>query len=99
MRQLRELEEAAQERLAHLDQEVTASTIRPVFAKLAAEYGDWPDVLAYLEGVQAHIVEHADDFKVKPDTTGEDQAEEEGANDGATPWLQPRAPRRSTNTA
>ncbi|MGC8782097.1 MAG: AAA family ATPase, partial [Anaerolineae bacterium] len=90
MRQLRELEEAAQERLAHLDQEVVAHAIRPVFEKLAAEYRDWPDVSAYLTGVQAHIAEHADDFKVRPGAAEEEQADAE-ADDGATPWLQPRA--------
>lgn len=90
MRQLRELEEAAQERLANLDQEVTARTIRPIFDKLAAEYRDWPDVLAYLAGVQAHIAEHADDFKVKPGAA-EEEAQEGADADAAALWGRPRA--------
>lgn len=91
MRQLRELEEAAQERLANLDQEVTARTIRPIFDKLAAEYRDWPDVLAYLAGVQAHIAEHADDFKIKPGAAEEEAQEGADADAEAAPWGRPRA--------
>ncbi len=91
VRQVRELTEAAQARLANLDQEIAASTIRPMFEKLAAQYADWPDVLAYLNGVQTHIAEHADDFKVKPrPESGGAQAGEEDENAGP-PWLRPRA--------
>jgi len=92
MRQLRELEEATQEQLANLDQEVVARTIRPTFEKLAAEYRDWPDVLAYLAGVQTHIAEHADDFKVKPGAAEETPQEgEDGSEEAGPPWVQPRA--------
>jgi len=94
MRQVREITEAAQARLANIDREVAAATIRPMFEKLLAEYAEWPDVLAYLADVQTHIAEHADNFKVKltPAQDGAQEAEGEGAGaDEVPPWLRPNA--------
>lgn len=92
MRQVREITEAAQARLADLDREVAAATIRPLFEKLAAEYAEWPDVLGYLGEVQTHIAEHADNFKAKP-APAENQRQDEGSEEeGAPPpWLRPNA--------
>ena len=84
MRQVRELEEAAQERLAHLDQEIAAATISPFFEKLIAEYRDWPDVVAYLRGAQAHVAANTDDFKTG--ANGEQGGEGEGGGEEA-PWF------------
>ncbi len=86
-RQVQELEEAAQGRLANLDQEIAAAAIRPFFDRLLPDYAAWPDVVAYLEGMQAHIAEHADDFK------GGDGPQASGSGDAAQipPWLRPRA--------
>ena len=58
LRQVQDLEEAAQTRLSTLQQAIAGAAIRPFFDKLAPEYADWPDVLAYLAGIQAHVAEH-----------------------------------------
>ncbi len=81
LRQVQEIEEAAQERLIHLDQEIAAAAIRPFFDRLAPDYADWPDVLGYLAGIQAHMAEHPDDFKTRaaPETA---QAAAEGEQTG-----------------
>ncbi len=63
VRQIQELEEAAQQQLARLDQEIAAATIRPFFEKLIREYEAWPDVVAYLEAVEAHIAQRAEEYK------------------------------------
>ena len=76
MRQIQDLEEVAQKRLAHLDQEIAAAAIGQFFDKLSHEYADWPNVAGYLAAVQAHIAEHADDFK--------EGAFPEGASGGAS---------------
>ena len=91
LRQVREIEEAAHDRLANLDQEVAAATIRQPFERLAAEYATWPDVLAYLLDVQTHIAQHADNFKVKLSAAGQGEQAEDGAAAGEDVplWLQP----------
>ena len=92
MRQVAEITEAAQARLANLDQEIAATTIRPLFEKLAAEYAAWPDVLAYLAGVQVHIAEHADNFKVKLSAVSANAESAEGEEESdMPPWLRPNA--------
>ncbi len=88
MRQIQELEAAAQARLNSLDQEIAAAAIRPFFEKLSEGYANWPDVIAYLTGMEAHIAARTDDFKTNP---GE-AAEEGDANAGRVPpWLRPQA--------
>ncbi len=91
VRQVRELTEAAQARLASLDQEIAAATIRPVFEKLAAAYRDWPDVLEYLSGIQTHIADHLDDFKAKPKPQSGASAADGDTENPTPPWLRPRA--------
>ncbi len=93
VRQVRELEEAAHERLANLDQEVAAATIRPLFERLAADYAGWPDVLAYLTGIQAHIAQHPGNFKIRLSAAKRENQPEEGdeAAEALPPWLQPDA--------
>ncbi len=91
LRQVREIEEAAHDRLANLDQEIAAATIRSPFEPLAAEYATWPDVLAYLLDVQTHIAQRADNFKVKLRAAGQGEQAEDGAAAGEDVplWLQP----------
>jgi lon-related putative ATP-dependent protease len=91
LRQVREIEEAARDRLANLDQEVAAATIRQPFERLATEYAPWPDVLGYLLDVQTHIAQHADNFKVKLSAAGQGEQAEDGAAAGEDVplWLQP----------
>jgi lon-related putative ATP-dependent protease len=85
MRQVRELEEAAQERLTHLDQEIAAAAIRPFFEKLLADYRDWPDVVGYLERVQAHIAANTNDFKNGAGRTASGEGSE-GSSENV-PWF------------
>ena len=95
MRQVQDLEEAAQAQLSNLHQAIAAAAIRPFFDKLTPEYTDWPDVLAYLAGIQAHMAEHTDDLAVDtaagtPAAAGDG---EEGASQPADPlpaWLRPQ---------
>ncbi len=91
LRQVREIEEAARDRLANLDQEIATATIRSPFEPLAAEYAAWPDVLAYLADVQTHIAQHADNFKVKLSAAGQGEQADDGAAAGEDVplWLQP----------
>ncbi len=87
-RQVQELEEAAQARLANLDREIAAAAIRPFFDRLLPDYGDWPDVIAYLTGMQAHIAEHTDDLRA----AGGGQAQSEGQGEAQIlPWLRRQA--------
>ncbi len=89
MRQIQDLEEAAQERLAHLDQEIAAAAIGQSFEKLSQEYADWPNVAGYLAAARAYIAEHADDFK---EGARKERAAQEGAAPaGGLPALRPRA--------
>lgn len=89
LRQVQELEEVAQERLAHLDQEIAATAIRPFFEKLGGDYADWPDVQRYLAGVLDHIAKHAKELKTP--TAPQGQAEGQTDTSGAPPWLRPQA--------
>lgn len=82
MRQIAEIEEAAQARLSSLDQEIAAAAIRPFFEKLSGEYADWPDVTAYLSSVETHIAQNADDFKAR---SAEAAPEAAPANAGSAP--------------
>lgn len=87
-RQVQELEEAAQARLANLDREIAAAVLRPFFERLLSDYTDWPDVIAYLQGMQAHIAAHTDDFKASGDAQTGD-ADERARQ--IPPWLRPQA--------
>ena len=90
LRQVQDLEEAAQTRLSTLQQAIAGAAIQPFFDKLAPEYADWPDVLSYLTGIQAHVAEHSDDFGAAA-ATGEGEAAEGQSSDPLPAWLQPKA--------
>jgi lon-related putative ATP-dependent protease len=83
VRQVQELEAAARERLSQLDRDLTAATIRPFFERLAQQYTAWPDVTAYLAAAQAHIAEHAADYKPRQDAAAPLDAAAEAAAEGA----------------
>jgi lon-related putative ATP-dependent protease len=91
LRHVNELQEAAQERLSRVDQEIAAATIRPFFEKLIADYTAWPDVVDHLQGVQSHIAEHAGDFKSQAGGRAEQGGEEGQSSEQAPPWLQPES--------
>jgi lon-related putative ATP-dependent protease len=91
VRHVNELEEAAQEQLSHLDQEIAAATIRPFFDKLIADYTDWPDVVDHLQGVQTYIAEHTDELKSQASKGSEQEGGEGQSADQAPPWLRPES--------
>jgi lon-related putative ATP-dependent protease len=91
VRHVNELEEAAQERLSSVDQEIAAAAIRPFFEKLIADYAAWPDVVDHLQNVQTHIAEHADELKSPPGRSGEQEAGEAPSADQEPPWLRPES--------
>jgi len=90
LRQVQELEEAAQARLSSLQQTIASAAIQPFFDKLTPEYVDWPDVLAYLAGIQAHLAEHSDDFGAAATTVEGEEAASQTA-DPLPAWLRPQA--------
>ena len=90
LRQVQELEEAAQGRLSSLHQAIAGAAIRPFFDRLAPEYADWPDVLAYLAGIQTHLAEHTDDFWAAATPTEGEEAESQ-STEPMPPWLRPQA--------
>jgi predicted ATP-dependent protease len=55
------------ERVRALDQEVIAHAVSLQLADLKQQYGDLPRVSAYLDDVQANIIENAQDFR-QPET-------------------------------
>jgi lon-related putative ATP-dependent protease len=84
VRQVHELEEQAQAQLARLDQEIAAAAIRPFFDRLVSQYASWPDVVDYLQGMQAHLAAHADDFKAG--APAESEQGEGQTPDPMPPW-------------
>jgi lon-related putative ATP-dependent protease len=90
LRQVQDLEEAAQARLSSLQQTIASAAIRPFFDKLAPEYADWPDVFAYLVGIQAHVAEHTDDFGAAAMPVEGEEVTDQSA-DSMPAWLRPQA--------
>src|SRR5262245_7516578 len=62
MRQLRQIEKEAQERVTALDREVALVAAGPLIAELSEEYRDQPDVLAFIEQIEKDLPEHLQDF-------------------------------------
>src|SRR5215813_13395227 len=68
MRQLRQIEKEAQEHVTALDREVALVAAGPHIAELCEEYGDQPDVLAFIEQIEKDLPEHLDDFRPAAET-------------------------------
>jgi lon-related putative ATP-dependent protease len=97
MRQVRDVDEAAQERLSNLDREIAAATVKPFFDKLLPQYAAWPDVLTYLAGIQTHMAQNPHQLKVKdqrPPVSDEEQPEGDTGDETADvlqPWMRHNA--------
>jgi len=63
LRRLREMEEALHQELKQLDEETTLRAIGHLVDDLRKQYGDTPQVIEYLDQVQADIVVNANDFR------------------------------------
>src|SRR5262244_4476854 len=62
MRQMREIEKVAQERVTALDRDVALFAAGPFIAELSELYGQHPDVLAFIEQIEKDLPEHLEDF-------------------------------------
>ncbi|MDZ7291205.1 MAG: AAA family ATPase [candidate division KSB1 bacterium] len=85
MKQIRELERAAQEKLQALDQQVALYIVGELMEDLHEKYGDLPEVIEHLKAVQKDILENIETFK--SGTTPAGQTPEPGALALTTPWL------------
>ena len=65
LRRLREMEEALHQELKQLDEETILRAIGHLVDDLRKQYGDTPQVIEYLDQVQADIVVNANDFRNK----------------------------------
>ena len=86
LRRVRDLEEEARDRLRNLDKEVATSVIVPFFKALLDEYEAWPEVTAYLQGVQGDVVSRIG--QVRAALEGGDGSEE---SEGAPAWMRQTA--------
>jgi predicted ATP-dependent protease len=72
LRQVRQMQKVATERVRQLDHDVALFTVGPHLDELREAYADQPEVLAYLNQIQADLPEHLDDFR-----TGEGEGEQQ----------------------
>jgi lon-related putative ATP-dependent protease len=63
LKEIRQLERAAQERLRRLNREVALFVVEGLMDDLFEKYRDLPEVIAYLKAVQEDIVENVDQFR------------------------------------
>jgi predicted ATP-dependent protease len=75
VRQMRQIEKEAQERVTALDRGVALVAAGPLIAELCEEYGDQPDVLAFVEQIETDLPEHLHDFWPAAETGQAGQAD------------------------
>ena len=63
LRQVRQIQKEATERVRQLDRDVALFAVGPHLDDLREAYSDQPEVLTYLEQVQRDLPEHLDDFR------------------------------------
>jgi predicted ATP-dependent protease len=66
MKQLRKLEQAAKETVQALDRQVALHVVGGLIDDLKEKYRELPEVLAYLDAVQADVLENIEAFKSGP---------------------------------
>ena len=93
MRQMRQIEKAAQERVTALDRGVALVAAGPLIAELCEEYRDQPDVLAFIEQIETDLPEHLHDFWPAAETAGQ----ADGAAAARGPQRQERLARYEVN--
>jgi predicted ATP-dependent protease len=72
LRQVRQMQKVATERVRQLDHDVALFAVGPHLDELRESYSDQPEVLTYLDQVQSDLPEHLDDFR-----TGESEAQQQ----------------------
>jgi lon-related putative ATP-dependent protease len=70
LRQMRQVQKEAAERVRQLDRDVALFTVGPHLDELRETYAGLPEVLAYLDQVQHDLPEHLDDFR-RSDSEGD----------------------------
>ena len=65
---VREMDKAARDALKAVDVDAVAFATRHVMEDLRARYRDQPEVLSYLDALQADVTAHADDFRKTKET-------------------------------
>jgi AAA domain/ABC transporter substrate binding protein len=68
MRQMRQIEKEAQERVTALDRQLALFVAGPLIAELTEEFGQQPDVLAFIEQIEKDLPEHLHDFRPAAET-------------------------------
>ncbi len=84
VRQMRQIDKEAQERVTALDREVALLAAGPLIAELREAYGDQPEVLAFIEEIETNLPEHLHDFLPAAD------AGQPGQADGAAAARRPQ---------
>ncbi len=65
---IRRLGKVAQEEAREVDREIVRFTLTPIIDEFQEKYRDFPDIVAYLDRVQADMVEHLDRLKPRDPT-------------------------------
>ncbi len=68
MNELRRLNKEAQERSREVERELVRFTLKPIIDELQAKYASHPDVVTFLDHVEADMVEHLDILKPREET-------------------------------
>ncbi len=63
LRQVRQMQKEATERVRQLDRDVALFAVGPHLDELREAYSDQPEVLTYLDQVKSDLPEHLDDFR------------------------------------
>ncbi len=63
LRQVRQMQKEATERVRQLDRDVALFAVGPHLVELREAYSDQPKVLTYLDQIQSDLPEHLDDFR------------------------------------
>ncbi len=67
---IRRLGKAAMEETRNVDKEIVRFTLTPIIDELQEEYKDFPEIVTYLDQVEADMVERHDHLKPKEPTPG-----------------------------
>jgi len=63
LRQVRQVQKEATDRVRQLDHDVALFTVGPHLDELREDYADQPEVLVYLDQIQIDLPEHLEDFR------------------------------------
>ena len=74
MLELRRLNKTAADQATEVDKEIVWFTLLPIINDLQAKYAEYPNVVAYLDEVEADMIEHLEIFKPKQDSATQESA-------------------------